>query len=153
MAHKDKLKYITIIREPVEVFISAWKYYQLNRDACFGVSLGLSQQLIMFAILTFSDEFARAPQSLQRKRSKSCQNSRIAANNLLWDFNLNDVYNEEKVDAKIQELDEKFDLVMMVEKFQESLILMKNLFCWEVGDITNLKLNGRDDHEVGEIKV
>ena len=63
------------------------------------------------------------------------------------------MYNEEKVDAKIQELDEKFDLVMMVEQFQESLILMKNLFCWEVGDITNLKLNGRDDHEVGEIKV
>ena len=63
------------------------------------------------------------------------------------------MYNEEKVDAKIQELDEKFDLVMMVEHFQESLILMKNLFCWEVGDITNLKLNGRDDHEVGEIKV
>ena len=27
--------------------------------------------------------------------------------------------------------------------FQESLILLKHLLCWDYGDITNLKLNAR----------
>ena len=34
---------------------------------------------------------------------------------------------------------------MMVERFEESLILMKNELCWDYTDITSLKLNGRVD--------
>ena len=47
--------------------------------------------------------------------------------------------------AKIDEAQKKFGLVMIAEQFDESLVLMKDLLCWEFEDITSLKLNGRKD--------
>ena len=62
---------------------------------------------------------------------------------MLWDLGLDEFDDEEKVYKKIEEIAEKFDLVMIVEKFEESLILMKNALCWDYSDITSLKLNAR----------
>jgi galactosylceramide sulfotransferase len=47
------------------------------------------------------------------------------------------------VTKKIEEIENNFDLLMIVEKFEESLILMKDELCWDTSDITSLKLNGR----------
>ena len=41
------------------------------------------------------------------------------------------------------DLDAQFDLVMIAEKFDESLLLLQSLLCWKVQDITYLKLNER----------
>ena len=42
---------------------------------------------------------------------------------------------------KIIEFYEKeFDLVLLAERFDESLIVMKNLLCWDLEDITYLKV-------------
>ena len=34
-------------------------------------------------------------------------------------------------------------------KFQESLVLMKNILCWDSNDVKNLKLNARKVNAVG----
>ena len=49
--------------------------------------------------------------------------------------------NEDEVKAYIEYLDGAFDLVMIAEYFDESLILLKHLFCWNTDDIVYAKLN------------
>ena len=43
----------------------------------------------------------------------------------------------------LSELNNEFDLVMIAEKFDESLLLLQSQLCWKVADITYLKLNER----------
>ena len=46
-----------------------------------------------------------------------------------------------RVDDYIQYLDGVFDLVLIDEYFDESLVLLKDLLCWNVDDIVYAKLN------------
>ena len=42
-----------------------------------------------------------------------------------------------------RELDAQFDLVMILERFEESLILLQELMCWPTEDLVYLKHNER----------
>ncbi|QQP34656.1 Galactosylceramide sulfotransferaselike [Caligus rogercresseyi] len=55
-----------------------------------------------------------------------------------------DLDKPEAIQSKIEEVDKNFDLIMIAEHFDESLILFKELLCWSFDDITNLKLNSRN---------
>jgi hypothetical protein len=44
------------------------------------------------------------------------------------------------VKAKIQELDENFDLVMIQEQFSQSMVLLSQLLCWKYSKLATLKL-------------
>ena len=68
---------------------------------------------------------------------------RIGKNQMLWDLGLDELDNEDAVKKKVKDVEEKFSLVMILENFEESLILMKDLLCWDHSDITSLKLNAR----------
>lgn len=59
--------------------------------------------------------------------------------------------NETAIDAKIAELDSIFDLVMLQEFLDESLILLKNLLCWTTEDIITLKNNARKNDQKMEM--
>ena len=65
----------------------------------------------------------------------------------MFDFGLpveeND--NVNAVKSKIKEVEETFDLVLMVEHFDESIVLLKHLLCWEYSDLTSLRLNIRNE--------
>ena len=65
----------------------------------------------------------------------------------LFDFGLHveDNDNMIAVQAKIKEIDKTFDLVMVMEHFDESMVLLKHLLCWEYSNLTSLKLNVRDE--------
>lgn len=43
--------------------------------------------------------------------------------------------------AKIAEVDRTFDLIMVTELFDESLVLLRDLLCWTYEDISYLKVN------------
>lgn len=47
----------------------------------------------------------------------------------------------------IKFLNKEFDLVMIMDYFDESLVLLKRLLCWEIDDILYVKLNERKDNE------
>ena len=66
---------------------------------------------------------------------------------MLFDLGLEPEHmdDETMVRMKIEEIEDRFDLVMIAEHFSESLILMKNELCWDVQDVTNFKLNGRKE--------
>ena len=57
-----------------------------------------------------------------------------------------DMESKTKVAQMIQEIDKDFHLVLIVEKMDESLILLKNLLCWNLLDIRYFRLNERSEH-------
>ena len=58
-------------------------------------------------------------------------------NQQLWDLGLHteDMENQEKVDAKIKELDSQFDFVILAEFFDEGLVILAKLLCWDLEDV------------------
>ena len=59
-------------------------------------------------------------------------------------FNPNDFGNEDVLQTKINEIEETFDLILFVEKFAESMVLLKHSLCWEYEDLASLKLNSHE---------
>ena len=59
-------------------------------------------------------------------------------NQRLWDLGLpnEDMENQEKIDAKIQELDAQFDFVILAEFFDEGLVILARLLCWDLEDVS-----------------
>ena len=64
---------------------------------------------------------------------------------MLWDLGVGDTKNEAAVLEKMIEVEHSFNLVMIVERFQESLIFLKKELSWDYADVTSLKLNARVD--------
>ncbi|KAL3199157.1 hypothetical protein MRX96_014121 [Rhipicephalus microplus] len=54
-----------------------------------------------------------------------------------------DLENGSAVRDFIERLDTVFDLVMVAERMNESLVLLRHLLCWELDDIITFKLNAR----------
>ena len=72
---------------------------------------------------------------------------------ILWDFGVNipDHDNLEFINDKIREIDETFDLILMVENFQESMVLLKHEICWNYEDLASLRLNSHVDKTKSKI--
>ena len=48
-------------------------------------------------------------------------------------------------------MEKEFDLVLILEMLDESLILMKDMFCWDLKDIAYFKLNERTDESKSQM--
>ena len=61
---------------------------------------------------------------------------------MLWDAGLpeGDMDNSTAVRDKIGQLERRFDLVMMAEQFDQSLVLLRDLMCWHYTDVVNFKV-------------
>jgi hypothetical protein len=121
--------YFTILRDPVDLYISLWDYDQMGK--VFG---GISLE-----DYAMSDKTGKLADRTVRKS--------FGRNQMMWDFGLDPEYwdNTTAVKAKIEEVDTTFDLVLMTEHFSESIVLLKDLLCWDYGDITSLKLNAHNE--------
>ena len=62
---------------------------------------------------------------------------------LFQSFGLNIDANQTLIENKIQEIEENFDLVMIQEEFETSIILLKELLNWSYDDLKSLDLNTR----------
>jgi len=119
--------FVTIMRDPVDLFESLWGYAALGKY--YGTDL---------------ETFALA----EKKGKLSTRAYRnLGRNQMLWDSGLeaSQMNNLTAVQQKIFELDRTFDLVMMADRFDESMILMKDLLCWDYEDVVNFKLNARKE--------
>ena len=47
------------------------------------------------------------------------------------------------IERHINDLAEKIDLVLIMEYFDESLVLLKRELCWDLDDVVYFKLNQR----------
>ena len=129
-------KYFSIVRDPVDLFISMWDYYDF--------STAFKMDLETFASNT-SDAF--------KKRTDRGVKKREGHNMMLADFGLpvGSLDNESAVATKIAQIEADFDLVMVMERFDESLVLLRELLCWDWGDMTYFKLNSWQDTRRSQI--
>ena len=77
----------------------------------------------------------------------------IGKNQLLWDLGMPhyDMEDVEKVDLKIKELDKQFRFVLLAEHFDESLVILAKLLCWDLSEVRYLKQNARKADKVSNI--
>lgn len=63
-------------------------------------------------------------------------------NELLWDLGMQVGKMEGKSDLRerIMFYENEFDLVLLAERFDESLVVMKDVLCWDTQDIKYLKV-------------
>ena len=115
--------YITSLRDPVDQFESAFAYFNMKEQA--KIDDNDTNPI---------DTFLKNAEQLRSKiryGSTQVQNGQIHDLGLISQQSLDPFY----VNHKIKQLDNEFDLVLIKEYFDESLILMKKLFCWEIDDI------------------
>ena len=54
---------------------------------------------------------------------------------------------QEKIENKIKEIDETFDLILLADNdyFNDSIVLLKDALCWEYKDMINFQLNSKNE--------
>ncbi|XP_068221084.1 galactosylceramide sulfotransferase-like [Palaemon carinicauda] len=121
---KEGAPWVTILREPASLFESLWNYFDMHQ--------------FYHVNLTF---FSRAfnLNGVYRRESG------IGLNQMTFDlgYQMPIQMSPEELLHSYQEKDDLFDLVMIAERFDESLILLKDLMCWSTEDIAYVKLNFR----------
>ncbi|KAJ7389020.1 hypothetical protein OS493_034154 [Desmophyllum pertusum] len=137
---KDTSRYITIVRNPVAQFESIFNY--MGMGEVYG--LGKDPTGSLKAFLKKGIEF----KDITKTRS-----SRLVRNPMLFDLGMDYKFyqNAGAVKEYIASLEKEFDLVMISDYFDESVVLMKRLLCWEFDDILYVKSNERFDKERGEV--
>ena len=118
---------MTIVRDPVDLFESLWSYSSMS--AYYHMDL---------------EAFALAPKT-GHLATRAYRN--LGRNQMLWDAGLpaSAMDNATAVRAKIDEMEDTFGLVMMAERFDESMVLLRDFLCWDFGDVVNFKLNARKE--------
>ena len=125
---KDSV-FITIVRDPIEVFESAYSYYGFN------TYLGGSLHKFVSKIPTTNE-------NLLHKRFKR----KFGSNQMMFDLGADpEIFsNETLIKQYIDKLDSWFDLVLVADRMNESLVLLRHLMCWDLDDVITFKLNARD---------
>ena len=128
----NETKYVTIIREPLHHFESSFKFFHNIVPSFQRVSDKTSlEKWIDHA-------------SNHVKYSHHSAFSDLEKNSMFFDFgydNRND--DVHYINGSIGEIDEIFDLVMISDYMDESLVLLSDLMCWSIEDLACLKLNAR----------
>lgn len=120
MYRASDLKYFTILRNPTNQWLSQFQYFGQYRKA--GLSL------------------SSLPQTLIRYLKKLKERTG-GFNNQLRDLGIHSsiAYNSSWLNETIPQIDKEYDLVLIMEHFDESLILLKKLLCWSFKDILYVK--------------
>ncbi|XP_077600801.1 galactosylceramide sulfotransferase-like [Stigmatopora nigra] len=131
--------YVTILRDPAELFESSFHYY--GRTVPFTWKIAGDDKLA---------EFLRDPHYYFDPEGF---NAFYLRNLLFFDFGVDNTLevDDPRVDEAIQNITERFGLVMLAEHFEESLILLKEALCWEMDDLVFFKLNARNGSTVSKL--
>ncbi|XP_071480076.1 galactosylceramide sulfotransferase-like [Diadema antillarum] len=115
-------KYISIIRHPVAQLESFFGYFEV----AWRLHINTSNPFETF--MSNVEEFYAKRNYLQWQRTRNGQ---------LYDLGFDHRYDENlpKIKEKIKELAAEIDLMMINEYYDESLILLRKLMCWEYEDI------------------
>ncbi|KAM4040182.1 galactose-3-O-sulfotransferase 2-like [Anomaloglossus baeobatrachus] len=120
--------YFTIMRNPVSLMESSFSYYKA---------------LNIFANAPSLEEYLNNPYKYYNKKSI---NHGYGKNLMAFDLGIDDYLETPKQFNLAQKTIEiMFNLVLITEYFDESLILLKNDLCWSFDDVLSFPLNSRND--------
>ena len=139
---KETTRYITLLREPTQHFESIFNFFKVGRR--FLATKNVSVPL---------ETFLRHTAFYLRQAKNITGILKLIKNPALFELGLDPKYqnNLAVVRNYIRFLQQEFDLVMLMEYFDESLVLLKRRFCWKIEDILYFKLNerrGKDKQEL-----
>ncbi|XP_033103065.1 galactosylceramide sulfotransferase-like isoform X2 [Anneissia japonica] len=137
----ENTAFISIVRSPVKNFESTFDYYGSSRK--HGV-----------------DHYENPLMEFIRRAEKDPLNLNYTYGPnkcpMMHDFGLTrtrDKSNEIKVKERIKSLDQDIDLVLISDYFDESMILLKELMCWDYDDIVYLPKVVRNKQRVRELTL
>ena len=117
---------MTILREPLEAFESFYSYMNIDRS--------LDMDINQFAQSLTTRQESDMSLDVARGRNKA-----------LYDLGLDteEMLEKEDVIMKIQSLDQEFDQVLILERLEESLVMMADSLCWSLDQVRFIQLNSR----------
>ena len=136
---KETTRYITLLREPTQHFESIFNFFHLAKQRFQG------QKNVLSPLEKFLENA-----TVYLKEAKNLTGLfNLIKNPALFDLGLDTKYHGDLnvVQNYIRFLQQEFDLVMLMEHFDESLVLLKRRFCWKFEDILYFKLNERRDKD------
>ncbi|XP_072142206.1 galactosylceramide sulfotransferase-like [Dermacentor andersoni] len=121
-------RFLTIVREPASLFESLYSYYDL------GTKTRLSLE-----------QLASGNRSLSARLARKRTRSKLGFNQMSFDLGLEPAQfaNATAVRRFVERLDATFDLVMVAERINESLVLLRDLLCGDVDDVVVFRHNAR----------
>ncbi|XP_030073037.1 galactose-3-O-sulfotransferase 2 [Microcaecilia unicolor] len=126
--------YFSVLRNPTTLLESSFAYHKGSIPA--------------FQKLTDLNEFLASPWTYY---NLSVPIKNIHARNTMWyDFGYdnNAEEGENYVHSVLMDIEEKFQLVLITEYFDESMVLLKNILCWNLEDVVYFKLNFRTQESI-----
>ncbi|CAI9536102.1 unnamed protein product [Staurois parvus] len=121
--------YFTVLRNPISLMESSFSYYKDKGP---------------FTKASNLEDFLNNTSTYYDVKMN---NSHLAKNLITFDlgFNPNGVDTIKNVKTTLETVDQIFDLVLIMEYFDESLILLKDALCWSFDDVLSFPLNRRSN--------
>ncbi|BET01725.1 Galactose-3-O-sulfotransferase [Nesidiocoris tenuis] len=127
---KDGAAFVTILREPVALFESLYQFY----------NLGKTTNLTIVQLANVFLNQSSATNNFTAANLTRSADQRLGLNQMSFDLGFDD---KTDVDEFIRNVDFEFDLVMMTEHMEASLILLRHLMNWPLENVVFLSLNTR----------
>lgn len=123
--------YVTVLRDPVGQFESMYKFFGLDRQ----YAMSLPSYLML---------------PLQKQMSYRRKDDKLGYNMMLFDlgYTIDGNMSATELRGSISTIDYFFDIVLIAEKMDESLILLMHKLCWDFRDIVFLNKNKRSNQFV-----
>ncbi|KFQ55194.1 Galactose-3-O-sulfotransferase 2, partial [Nestor notabilis] len=120
--------YFSILRNPVQLMESSFVYYKSTSAFSRAHSL---------------EEFFRQPYHFYNPTNSD---SHYAKNLMTFDFGFNPdgEVSAERVQLMLKAIEASFDLLLISEYFDESMVLLKEMLCWDLDSVVSFPLNIRD---------
>ncbi|KFO92151.1 Galactose-3-O-sulfotransferase 2, partial [Buceros rhinoceros silvestris] len=120
--------YFSILRNPVQLMESSFVYYKGT---------------LAFSRARSLEEFLSQPYLYYNPADRD---SHYARNLMTFDFgfNPNGDVSTKRVQLMLGAIEASFDLVLISEYFDESMVLLKEMLCWDLDSVVSFPLNSRD---------
>ncbi|XP_071817904.1 galactosylceramide sulfotransferase-like [Apostichopus japonicus] len=130
---KPKAKFVTIVRNPVTHFSSAVNFYNVAKR--FNMSGNIYSPDFAFSTLL---------KRIEQSNHISCRYTYNGQMRDLGQFHKESDLSREVIAERIKLLDEQFDLVLLQDYFDESLILLRREMFWSFEDIVYNSMKVRE---------
>ncbi|KAK0046700.1 galactose-3-O-sulfotransferase 4 [Biomphalaria pfeifferi] len=123
--------YISILREPFQQFLSSFFYYRIDISLVKDFP-ALSNSTSIYSFLSNPYNFTKEENHFTYTRNKQAED---------LGFREEHLRNNETLKQYLLGLEKDFLLVMIMEYFEESLLLLRRELCWEMEDIIHIPNN------------